>query len=228
MPAQSARIGLADRIFARVGASDELGRGQSTFMVEMTETARILHGATPRSLVVLDEIGRGTSTYDGISLAWAVTEYLHDTAQSRTLFATHYHELTELSESLAEVRNWNVAVREQGDGVAFLHKIVPGAANKSYGIHVARLAGIPGRVIDRARVILNTLEAEHHDAVGKPNVPPREPPPPPPRRERQLQLFKVVEHPVLETLRGINPKDLSPEAALQQLAAICRELKENP
>jgi DNA mismatch repair protein MutS len=228
VPAQSARIGLADRIFARVGASDELGRGQSTFMVEMTETARILHGATPRSLVVLDEIGRGTSTYDGISLAWAVTEYLHDTAQSRTLFATHYHELTELSESLAEVRNWNVAVREQGDGVAFLHKIVPGAANKSYGIHVARLAGIPGRVIDRARVILNTLEAEHHDAVGKPNVPPREPPPPPPRRERQLQLFKVVEHPVLETLRGIDPKDLSPEAALQQLAAICRELKENP
>ena len=162
----------------------------------------MLFRSTPRSLVVLDEIGRGTSTYDGISLAWAVTEYLHDTAQSRTLFATHYHELTELSESLAEVRNWNVAVREQGDGVAFLHKIVPGAANKSYGIHVARLAGIPGRVIDRARVILNTLEAEHHDAVGKPNVPPREPPPPPPRRERQLQLFKVVEHPVLETLRG--------------------------
>ena len=227
VPAQSARIGLADRIFARVGASDELGRGQSTFMVEMTETARILHGATPRSLVVLDEIGRGTSTYDGISLAWAVTEYLHDTPQSRTLFATHYHELTELAQSLAEVRNWNVAVREQGDGVAFLHKIVPGAANKSYGIHVARLAGIPPRVIERARVILNTLEAEHHDAAGRPNVPPREPPPPP-RRERQLQLFKVVEHPVLETLRGINPRQLSPEAALEQLAAICRELKENP
>src|SRR5262249_39657617 len=141
VPAVSAKVGIADRIFARVGASDELGRGQSTFMVEMTETARILHNASERSLVILDEIGRGTSTYDGISLAWAVTESLHDAVGCRTLFATHYHELTSLTSSLSRARNWNVAVREQDDGVVFLHKIVPGAADKSYGIHVAKLAG---------------------------------------------------------------------------------------
>ena len=136
-------IGIADRIFARVGASDELTRGQSTFMVEMTETARILNTATPRSLVILDEIGRGTSTYDGISLAWSVVEHLHDHVGCRTLFATHYHELTDLEKSLSGVKNLNVAVREWQDEVVFLHKIVEGAADKSYGIHVARLAGVP-------------------------------------------------------------------------------------
>ena len=146
MPATEAEIGLADRIFARVGASDELARGQSTFMVEMTETARILNLATPRSLVILDEIGRGTSTYDGVSLAWAVVEHLHDRIGCRTLFATHYHELTDLAQSLSGVRNWNVAVREWNEKLVFLHKIVPGAADKSYGIHVARLAGVPREV----------------------------------------------------------------------------------
>ena len=147
VPAREATIGVADRIFARVGASDELSRGQSTFMVEMTETARILNTATPRSLVILDEIGRGTSTYDGISLAWAVVEHLHDHIGCRTLFATHYHELTDLEESLAGVKNFNVAVREWQDDVIFLHKIVEGAADKSYGIHVARLAGVPREVL---------------------------------------------------------------------------------
>lgn len=160
IPAKEATIGIADRIFARVGASDELARGQSTFMVEMTETARICHLATRRSLVVLDEIGRGTSTYDGISLAWAVAEYLHDHVQCRTLFATHYHELTDLERSLPGVLNLNVAVREWQDDVIFLHKILPGAADKSYGIHVARLAGVPRVVIERAKDVLTQLEDE--------------------------------------------------------------------
>src|SRR5262249_49389472 len=149
VPAHQATLGLADRIFARVGASDELSRGQSTFMVEMTETARILNTATPRSLVILDEIGRGTSTYDGVSLAWAVVEYLHDAVGCRTLFATHYLELTDLAQSLPNVRNLNVAVKEWEDHVVFLHRIVPGAADKSYGIHVARLAGVPREVNER-------------------------------------------------------------------------------
>ncbi|MCS7304097.1 MAG: DNA mismatch repair protein MutS [Thermoguttaceae bacterium] len=160
IPAKEAVIGVADRIFARVGASDELARGQSTFMVEMTETARICHLATRRSLVVLDEIGRGTSTYDGISLAWAVAEYLHDRIQCRTLFATHYHELTDLERHLPGVMNLNVAVREWQDEVIFLHKILPGAADKSYGIHVARLAGVPRPIIERAKDVLVQLEDE--------------------------------------------------------------------
>ncbi|MCR4412954.1 MAG: DNA mismatch repair protein MutS, partial [Thermoguttaceae bacterium] len=170
VPAQEATIGLADRIFARVGARDELARGQSTFMVEMTETARILNLATPRSLVILDEIGRGTSTYDGISLAWSVAEYLHDRIGCRTLFATHYHELTDLARSLARVKNLNVAVREWQDEVVFLHKIVEGAADKSYGIHVARLAGVPREVVERAKDILAQLEEEHLDAQGRAKI----------------------------------------------------------
>jgi DNA mismatch repair protein MutS len=218
VPAKSALIGVADRIFARVGASDELSRGQSTFMVEMTETARILHAATERSLVILDEIGRGTSTYDGISLAWSVTEFLHDALGCRTLFATHYHELTELTQTLAEARNWNVAVREDDDGIVFLHKIVEGAADKSYGIHVARLAGIPLGVVERARVILDTLEADHLDKNGKPKVPPR-------KSDRQLQLFHVVEHPVLEQLRDIDPNRLTPMEALSALSKMREELE---
>ena len=167
VPARSAVIGIADRIFARVGASDELSRGQSTFMVEMTETARILNTATPRSLVILDEIGRGTSTYDGISLAWAAVEYLHEHIGCRTLFATHYHELTDLEKSFSGMKNLNVAVREWQDEVVFLHKIVEGAADKSYGIHVARLAGVPREVIERSKEILAQLEEEHLDAEGR-------------------------------------------------------------
>jgi DNA mismatch repair protein MutS len=214
VPAKQARIGLADRIFARVGASDELGRGQSTFMVEMTETARILHAATERSLVILDEIGRGTSTYDGISLAWAVTEFLHDAIGCRTLFATHYHELTELSTTLKNSRNWNVAVREDDDGVVFLHKIVAGAADKSYGIHVAKLAGIPIQVVERARVILETLENDHVDRNGLPTVPPRRTGS---TSERQLELFHVVEHPVIDKLRELKPERMTPLEALETL-----------
>jgi len=160
VPAKSARIGLIDRIFCRVGASDELSRGNSTFMVEMNETSNILNNATARSLVVLDEIGRGTSTYDGISIAWAVAEHLHGTGTEgpRTLFATHYHELTKLSGSLVRLRNWSVAVKEWKDEIVFVRRVVPGAADRSYGIQVARLAGMPPSVVTRAREILAGLE----------------------------------------------------------------------
>jgi DNA mismatch repair protein MutS len=161
VPARSARVGIADRIFTRVGASDELTRGQSTFMVEMTEAANILNNATPRSLVILDEIGRGTSTYDGVSLAWAITEYLHDSVGCRALFATHYHELAALADSLAGLRNYNVQVQEAAGDVVFLHKIAPGSADKSYGIHVARLAGVPEAVVVRAEQVLGGLETRH-------------------------------------------------------------------
>ncbi len=158
VPAESAHIGLVDRIFCRVGASDDLARGQSTFMVEMSETSLILNNATERSLIILDEIGRGTATFDGLSIAWAVAEYLHDELKSRTLFATHYHELTDLSNSRAGVQNYNVAVREWKEEIVFLRKIIPGAADKSYGIQVARLAGMPTVIVDRAKAILSHLE----------------------------------------------------------------------
>ncbi len=158
VPATEARIDLVDRIFTRIGASDDLARGQSTFMVEMTETANILNNASPRSLIVLDEIGRGTSTFDGLSLAWSIVEYLHNQAGAKTLFATHYHELTELAGRLPRLKNFNVAVREWHDSIVFLRKIVEGGTDKSYGIHVARLAGVPKEVLERAKVILGNLE----------------------------------------------------------------------
>lgn len=213
IPARSARIGIADRIFARVGASDELGKGQSTFMVEMTETARILNAATKHSLVILDEIGRGTSTYDGISLAWAITEFIHDELQCRTLFATHYHELTSLSESLAGTSNWNVAVHERNGELIFLHKIVPGAADKSYGIQVARLAGVPREVIERSEVILQTLEADHQDSTGKTTIPQRK------RRSKhkQLTLFGPEYHPLLDELRELDMDHMTPTGAFEAL-----------
>jgi DNA mismatch repair protein MutS len=158
VPAAEARIDLVDRIFTRIGASDDLTRGQSTFMVEMTETANILNNATPRSLIVLDEIGRGTSTFDGLSLAWSIIEHLHNQVGAKTLFATHYHELTELAQRLPRLKNFNVAVREWRDQIVFLRKIVEGGTDKSYGIHVARLAGVPKEVLERAKVILGNLE----------------------------------------------------------------------
>ncbi len=219
IPASEARIGIADRIFARVGASDELSKGQSTFMVEMTETARILNSASDRSLVILDEIGRGTSTYDGISLAWAVTEFLHDQIRCRTLFATHYHELTELTKTLPETSNWNVAIREHGDDIVFLHKIVEGPADKSYGIHVAKIAGLPRDVIERAQVILAQLESDHVDESGKVKIPDRKTK----SCDRQLSLFIEPEHPVIEKLKSLDIEQLTPIAALQKL----NELRES-
>jgi DNA mismatch repair protein MutS len=158
IPAVEARLGLIDRIFTRIGASDDLARGQSTFMVEMCETANILNNATPRSLIVLDEIGRGTSTFDGLSLAWSILEYVHNQVGAKTLFATHYHELTELAARLSRLKNYNVAVREWREQVVFLRKIVEGGTDKSYGIQVARLAGVPKSVLDRAKEILRNLE----------------------------------------------------------------------
>jgi DNA mismatch repair protein MutS len=214
VPAREALIGVADRIFARVEASDELSRGQSTFMVEMTETARILNTATPRSLVILDEIGRGTSTYDGISLAWSVVEYLHEHVGCRTLFATHYHELTELERSLDRVKNLNVAVREWQDEVVFLHKIVEGAADKSYGIHVARLAGVPREVIERSKDILAQLEEEHLDGEGRPKIARRRDQPI--RPAIQLTLFGA-DHPLIDEIRAV---DLDRTAPLDALALV--------
>jgi DNA mismatch repair protein MutS len=170
VPAAAAEIGLVDRIFTRVGASDDLSRGQSTFMVEMNETANIVNNATERSLVILDEIGRGTSTFDGLSIAWSVAEYLHDVLRSRTLFATHYHEMTELAVICQGVKNYNVAVKEWNDQIIFLRKIQAGAADKSYGIQVARLAGLPEEVIDRAKEILANLESSELNAQGKPRL----------------------------------------------------------
>jgi len=221
VPAKSARIGLADRVFARVGASDELARGQSTFMVEMTETARILNAATTRSLVILDEIGRGTSTYDGISLAWAITEFLHDEIGCRTMFATHYHELTDLTTTLKQASNWNVAVRESNDDVVFLHRIIAGAAGRSYGIHVAKIAGVPKRVTERATSILASLENQHLNAEGRPRVPERETPV---QRRRQKSLFETPEDPLLDELRNLQVDHLTPLQALQELHRIRQQL----
>jgi DNA mismatch repair protein MutS len=217
VPARSATIGVADRVFARVGASDELSRGQSTFMVEMTETARILNLATPQSLVILDEIGRGTSTYDGLSLAWAVVEFLHDRVGCRTLFATHYHELTQLAGTLAGLRNFNVAVREWQDQVVFLHKILPGAADKSYGIHVARLAGVPAQVVERAKQILAQLEDEHLDTQGRAKLGRKAGKGKP--SDLQLSLFAAEEHPLVTEMRELKLDETTPRAAHDWLAA---------
>jgi DNA mismatch repair protein MutS len=214
VPARRATIGVADRIFARVGATDELARGQSTFMVEMIETARILHGATPRSLVILDEIGRGTSTYDGMSLAWAVVEHLHDHVGCRTLFATHYHELTALADSLPGVRNFNVAVREWHDQLVFLHKILPGAADKSYGIHVARLAGVPPRVIERGKQILAQLENAEAAVDGRSKLAAKQKIK---VSDLQLTLFAAEEHPLLDEVRRLDLDATTPMQALHFL-----------
>jgi DNA mismatch repair protein MutS len=224
VPAKRAVVGVADRIFARVGASDELSRGQSTFMVEMTETARILNTATTRSLVILDEIGRGTSTYDGLSLAWSIVEHIHEHLGCRTLFATHYHELTDLAEQLAGVRNYNVAVKEWQDEVVFLHQIVPGAADKSYGIHVAQLAGVPRTVNDRAREVLAWLESQHHAAENAPGVACGLATVPVTNGEAgrssnhwQLTLFGGDDHPLLDEIRAADLNDLTPLEALRML-----------
>ena len=215
VPAEAATIGVVDRVFTRVGASDNLGRGQSTFLVEMAETSAIVHGATERTLVLLDEIGRGTSTYDGVAIAWAVTEHLHDRIGCKTIFATHYHELTQLTERLHHARNFNVAVREVGDQVVFLHELRPGGTDRSYGIHVARLAGLPPGVIARAGEILRLLESGHHVAGLKPPAAPD---------AGQLALFD--EHPVLADLRTLDPNTMTPLEALTRLAELKRRVEE--
>jgi len=222
VPARHAVLGVVDRLFTRVGASDNLVRGQSTFMVEMSETSAILHGATARSLVLLDEIGRGTSTYDGVAIAWAVTEFLHNTIGCKTIFATHYHELTQLTEELAHARNFNVAVREAGDEIVFLHRLEPGGTDRSYGIHVGQLAGLPAPVVARAWQVLQLLEAGHHVA--------HQPAPPPPDAA-QLGLFiapgtGAAPHPLLDELDRLDVNTLSPLEALNRLAAWKKQREE--
>jgi DNA mismatch repair protein MutS len=220
VPASRARIGIVDRLFTRVGASDNLVRGQSTFMVEMSETSAILHTATRRSLVLLDEIGRGTSTYDGISIAWSVSEHLHDVVGCKTVFATHYHELTQLSDSLVAVRNYNVQVREVGDQVLFLHRLQPGGADRSYGIEVGRLAGLPPAVLKRAQELLRLLEAEQ--------IVPRSghaSPAPSGATDDQLALFGVMTHPIVQQLSNMEPNTMTPIQALELLARLVDEAK---
>ena len=217
VPARSAEIGVVDRLFTRVGASDNLVRGQSTFMVEMSETSAILHSATSRSLVLLDEIGRGTSTYDGVSIAWAVTEHIHDEVRCKTVFATHYHELTQLSEDLAAVRNFNVRVREVGEEILFLHTLEPGGADRSYGIEVGRLAGLPRLVLKRARTLLRQLEGHHRmaprDGPGDESV-------------GQLALFGSELDPIVEELKGIDPNTMTPLQALETLARLVSDAQQ--
>lgn len=231
VPAQSATIGLCDRIFTRIGASDELHAGASTFMVEMTETANICHHATPHSLVILDEIGRGTSTLDGLSLAWAIAEHLA-LRQCRTFFATHYHELTALAESYPNVMNLNVTVREWNDQIVFLHRIVPGATDRSYGIHVAKIAGLPPAVVTRANELLGLLSVSHAGAPGSvtPEVDTDEPTTrkahSPRKPTSQMSLFtEYLEHPAMTELRKINLDALSPMQAFDLLRKLREELE---
>ena len=219
VPAESASLPVIDRIFTRIGASDNLARGRSTFMVEMTETAVILNTATPRSFVVLDEIGRGTATYDGLALAWAVVEHIHARTRAKTLFATHYHELTELAEQLSGVRNLKVSVKEAGEHIIFLRKVEPGKADRSYGIEVARLAGLPMAVIERAREVLKLHERTEHEVTGELAKADDGP--------VQIQLFEPVGYGIAERIRGLDVDQLRPIEALQLLAELQKELKRN-
>lgn len=216
VPAASATIGVVDKIFTRVGASDNISSGESTFMVEMNETASILHNLSNRSLILLDEIGRGTATYDGVSIAWAIAEYLHNhpTARAKTLFATHYHEMNEMAESLPRIRNFHVSVKELENKVLFLRKLVPGGSEHSFGIHVARMAGIPAKVVSRADEILSQLERSRGGTgmgkkEGKKNA-----------DEMQLSFFQL-DDPVLEQIREeilrVDINNLTPMEALNKL-----------
>jgi DNA mismatch repair protein MutS len=206
VPARRLRLGVADRVFSRVGASDDLARGQSTFMTEMVETAAILHQAGPRSLVILDEIGRGTSTYDGLAIAWAVAEHLHDTNRCRAVFATHYHELTSLAERLDAGQNAHLRAKEWKGDLVFLHEVAPGAADRSYGIQVAKLAGVPRPALDRARAVLARLEAGR----GKPAL-----------ELEEMPLFaaapKAEAHPIETALAALDPDSMTPKEALEAL-----------
>jgi DNA mismatch repair protein MutS len=224
VPARRALLPLCDRIFTRVGASDNLARGQSTFMVEMNETAAIVHGATPRSLVLLDEIGRGTSTYDGVSIAWAVTEHLHESVGARTIFATHYHELTQLGDLLGGVKNMNVAVRESGEEIVFLRRLEEGGADRSYGIQVARLAGLPRSVIARARELLEELEGSHSgggEGLGRSGA---HAPASAAESRDQMSLFGG-EDPLVARLREVNLEATTPLDALNLLAELRAEAR---
>ncbi len=221
VPAQEAVLPLVDRVFTRIGAADNLARGRSTFMVEMTETAAILNTATANSIIVLDEIGRGTATYDGLALAWAVVEYIHGHIKAKTLFATHYHELTELAELLHGVTNLHVSVKEAGDEIIFLRRVEPGAADRSYGIEVARLAALPMAVIERAREVLESHERSEHEVTRElaPNSTPQR------NQSMQIKLFEPVGYQMADRIRSVNLDELRPVDALNLLAELQRELK---
>jgi DNA mismatch repair protein MutS len=219
VPARSARLSIVDRVFTRIGASDNLARGRSTFMVEMTETAAILHTATPRSLILLDEVGRGTATYDGLAIAWAAIEHIHARTRAKTLFATHYFELTELADRLSGVKNYHVSVKETGGGIVFLRKVEPGAADRSYGIEVAKLAGLPHEVVVRAREVLEEHEnAEQRltDQLASDELQPRRP--------AQLTIFTPLSHQVVDRLREIDLNHLTPIEALNLLAELKKQI----
>jgi DNA mismatch repair protein MutS len=217
VPARSAKLSVVDRVFTRIGASDNLARGRSTFMVEMTETAAILHTATARSFILLDEVGRGTATYDGLAIAWAAVEYLHGRVRAKTLFATHYFELTELAEQLEGVKNYHVSVKETGGGIVFLRKVEPGAADRSYGIEVAKLAGLPNEVVERAREVLVQHEFAEQQATA--HLSPGASPP-----AAQLTIFTPLSQPVLEKLRDVDLNRLTPLEALNLLAELKKEI----
>ncbi len=220
IPASRAKIGLTDRIFTRIGASDFLVKGQSTFMVEMIEVANITHNATSKSLIILDEVGRGTSTFDGISIAWAVAEHILNTIKARTLFATHYNELTELALTNDGVRNYNVSVKEWGDEIIFLRKIEKGPADKSYGIQVARLAGLPDNIINRAKEVLANLEKEELNETGSPRFADKKSK----KRKTQLDLFSSMSDSVIAEIRNLDLKKLTPEEALIRLIDIKKKI----
>jgi DNA mismatch repair protein MutS len=220
VPARAVRLGIVDRVFTRIGASDNVARGRSTFMVEMTETAAILHTATARSLILLDEVGRGTSTYDGLAIAWAAIEYLHARVRAKTLFATHYFELTELAEQLSGVKNYHVSVKETGGSVVFLRRVEPGAADRSYGIEVAKLAGLPNEVVVRAREVLAEHESSEHRLSG--HLTPGSSTEP--ERPTQLTIFTPLSQPVLEKLREVDLNRLTPLEALNLLAELKKEI----
>ena len=224
VPADRMTLGLVDRIYTRIGAADNVARGRSTFMVEMTETAAILNTATPRSLVLLDEMGRGTATYDGLSLAWATVEHLHNTIGARTLFATHYHELTLLADRLPRMQNARATVRERDGIIVFLHTIEPGAANKSYGIEVARLAGLPAAVIQRAREVLRIHERAEAQGVNQ-TLREAAPTPADPTPTLQLTMFTPLSQRILDRLAAIDPDNLTPREALTLLAELQAELQ---
>ncbi len=221
VPAASATVGIVDRIFTRIGASDFLSQGQSTFMVEMIEAANIVHNATSKSLILLDEVGRGTSTFDGISIAWALAEYIVNVTRARTLFATHYNELTELALTLDGVRNYNVSVREWGDEIIFLRKIEEGPADKSYGIQVARLAGIPDSIIARAKEVLHNLENEELNETGTPKLARKKTR----KRKEQLDLFSSVNDSVANEIMELDMDTLKPEDALRKIIELREKMK---
>jgi DNA mismatch repair protein MutS len=227
VPAREATIGVVDRIFTRVGAFDNLVQGKSTFMIEMVETANILDNATPRSLLILDEIGRGTSTFDGVSIAWAVAEYVHDHPHlgAKTLFATHYHELTELAMTKERVKNCNFAVREWNDEVIFLRKLMEGATNRSYGIQVARLAGLPEQVLARAREILKNLESSELDEIGMPKLA-RGKGRGSPKRATQMDLFQAQENPLKRELLTMDIENMTPIEALIKLSELKNKVEQ--